>query len=89
MRLSGFHTPRWWQAIWRARYPMGVDGSLMVVAKVTGAHHLTYKVRPMPCGCGYCVYRFGDRIGPHKATLGGAIRQARRHAASYAREPQL
>lgn len=77
MRVSGFHMPRWWQAVWRRRYPMGTQG--MIELYVEG---VAYRVRPMGCGCGYIVRTAwtGGRIGSHCPTLGGAIRQARRHA---------
>lgn len=94
MRLSGFHMPRWWQACWRARYPMGVHGGILLTIENPAGPHpwsmTAYRVEPMPCGCGYIVHnRLGDRVGPHYSTLGRAIRAARKDAASYAREPQV
>lgn len=82
MRLSGFHMPRWWQALWRRRYPMGAQGRLELLPTESGERYL---IEPMPCGCGYRVWWAGGQIGSHCATLGAAIRQARRHAAFHQR----
>jgi hypothetical protein len=80
VRLSGFHMPGRWQSLWRWRYPMGVDGQVLLSLAPQGVTRI-YAVKPMPCGCGYCVYDADNqRIGAHRPTLGGAIRQARRHA---------
>ena len=77
MKVSGFHMPRWWQNLWRRRYPMGPQG--MIELYVEG---VAYRIRPMGCGCGYIVRTAwtGARIGGHRPSLGAAIRQARKHA---------
>lgn len=74
MRVSGFHMPRWWQAAWRARYPMGATTHLDIMFRGE-----KYCIQPMPCGCGYRTWWAGGLIGDHSPTLGGAIRRARRH----------
>jgi hypothetical protein len=89
MRLSSFKMPRWWQALWRARYPMGPTGWIdLSVDAVDRPYALpeVYRIEPMSCGCGYTVWTdINQQVGGHYPTLGGAIRAARRHA----QEPQL
>ncbi len=84
MRLSGFHMPGWWQSLWRRRYPMTALGHVDVNVPWPGDGRegpARYRIEPMACGCGYCVYdEIGIRVGEHRPTLGGAIRQARKHA---------
>jgi hypothetical protein len=75
MKVSSLKMPEWWQSLWRRRYPMGANGHLTVLVN----DHF-YGVSPMKCGCGYRVWYSGQRIGSHRPTLGGALRQARRHA---------
>lgn len=78
-RVSSARTPRWWRALWRRRYPMGVNGALTVWPDQNRPPG--YAVMPLGCGCGYTVWRGSDRVGrAHYPTLGGAIRAAYRDA---------
>lgn len=84
MRLSSLRAPKWWQRLWRSRYPMGAEAALVLYPE-DGAR--TYTIRPMGCGCGYRVSLDGEVLGHHCPTLGMAIRRARDHAAGVWPDP--
>lgn len=81
MRPSSARTPRWWQALWRRRYPCGVEGRILV--ELDPYHR--YVIRPMGCGCGYRAFYLRpaggqERLGCHCPTLKGALRQIKHHS---------
>lgn len=71
--------PSWWQRWWRRRYPFPAGrGRIALKLYREDGTVGSYDIWPMECGCGYQVYDgWGDRLG-HRATLGAAIRYARR-----------